>query len=134
MPCSLACSRSAPRPAALVAAGLASLTLGGALAACARNPKPGQAIAVSDTARTTVRVQNQSLLDVNVYVLRSGSRVRLGTVTSLSTAVLTIPRALIAVVTPVRFISVPIGGNRAPVSEEITVSPGDQVGLLIPPG
>jgi hypothetical protein len=35
--------------------------------------------------------------------------------------------------TPLRFIADPIGGNRASVSQEITVVPGDTVVLTIPP-
>ena len=118
-----------------VLATVAAVASGAAAGACAHNPKPGESgFDANDTVRTTVRVQNQSFLDVNVYVLRSGSRVRLGTVTGNSTSVLTIPRSVITIVTPVRFISVPIGGNRAPISDEVTVSPGDEVGILIPPG
>lgn len=83
---------------------------------------------------TTVRVQNQAFLDMNVYVSRGGGgRTRLGTVTGNSTAVLRIPRSMVQMLTALRFAAVPIGGRSQPVSEEITVSPGDEVGLLIPP-
>jgi hypothetical protein len=34
---------------------------------------------------------------------------------------------------PIRFQADPIGGNRTPFSEEITVSPGETVVLRIPP-
>jgi hypothetical protein len=33
---------------------------------------------------------------------------------------------------PLRFLADPIGGNRAPVSDEIAVEPGDEVTLTIP--
>jgi hypothetical protein len=36
-------------------------------------------------------------------------------------------------ITTLRFFADPIGGNRTPVSEEITVQEGDEVGLRIPP-
>jgi hypothetical protein len=36
--------------------------------------------------------------------------------------------------TTLRFIADPIGSNRAGVSEEIMVTPGDSVVLTIPPG
>lgn len=104
-------------------------------AACTRNPKPDPNGYPAEAEQpTTIRVQNQSFLDVNVYVVRSGSRSRLGTVTGNSTAVLTIPRMFVQALTPLRFIADPIGGRRQPISEEITVSPGDEVGLIIPPG
>ena len=35
--------------------------------------------------------------------------------------------------TPLRFVTDPIGGNRASVSQEITVLPGDTVVLTVPP-
>ncbi|MBL8988490.1 MAG: hypothetical protein JNJ80_19615, partial [Gemmatimonadetes bacterium] len=60
-------------------------------------------------------------------------RVRLGTVTGNSTNRFTLPKYLIRTLTSLRFQADPIGSNRAPVSDEITVSPGDQVTLRIPP-
>lgn len=135
MPLSALRSRPTTRAGALVGAALTTCALAALSSACARNPRPGGAeYAAADTATTTVRVQNQAFLDANVYVLRGSVRVRLGTVTGNSTAVLTIPRSLVTIVTPLRFVSIPIGGTRAPVSEEIAVSPGDEVGIVIPPG
>lgn len=104
-------------------------------AACAHNSKPDpNAVPAEEVGPTTVRVQNQGFLDVTVYVLRGGVRVRLGTVTGNSTGVLTIPKNFVQPATSLRFIANAIGGQRQPVSEEITVSPGDEVGLIIPPG
>jgi hypothetical protein len=85
------------------------------------------------TAVTTVRVENQSYLDMNIYVLRGLERIRLGTVTGSSTQVLTIPKYVATSPMGMRFLADPIGGRRTPVSEEITVVPGDQVTLTIPP-
>jgi hypothetical protein len=98
------------------------------LAACATARAPA-----NPQAETTVRVENQSTLDMNIYVLRGAERIRLGTVTAVSTGVLKIPNNLIFGATPLRFLADPIGGNRTPVSDEIVVSPGDQVTLRIPP-
>ena len=44
-----------------------------------------------------------------------------------------IPSNLIFGSTPLRFMADPIGRSRTPVSQEITVSPGDEVLLTIPP-
>jgi hypothetical protein len=41
---------------------------------------------------------------------------------------------MVSGLTPLRFIADPIGGRRASVSQEITVSPGDTVVMTIPPG
>jgi hypothetical protein len=83
--------------------------------------------------QTTVKVDNQAPMDMNIYVLRGGQRIRLGTAGGFRTTVLTIPSDLIFGATALRFLADPIGSSRMPVSDEITVSAGDQVTLLIPP-
>jgi hypothetical protein len=82
---------------------------------------------------TRLRVENQAFLDMTIYVYRSSQRVRLGTATGNSVTRLTIPANLIFGATALRFQADPIGGNRAPISSEITVAPGDEVVLTIPP-
>lgn len=82
--------------------------------------------------RTTLRVENQNFLDMNVYVVRGGQRIRLGTVTGLSTHVFTIPPS-IARSSPLQFEVHGIGGRGNPRSETITVQPGDEIRLTIPP-
>jgi hypothetical protein len=83
--------------------------------------------------RTTVRVVNQGFLDRNIYVVRGSERIRLGTVPGNSSQVLTIPSSVVQSAITLRFIADPIGANSPPASEEISVSPGDQVVLTIPP-
>ena len=86
-----------------------------------------------EALRTTLRVENRSFLDMNVYVLQSSQRVRLGRAGGNSTTTLTIPANMIFGVTALRFLADPIGANRLPISEEISVSEGDEVQLIIPP-
>lgn len=81
---------------------------------------------------TVLQVENQGFPDMTVYAVRSGQRVRLGIATGLSKSKFTIPSSLLSGVTPLRFVADPIGGNRASVSQEITVSPGDTVMMTIP--
>jgi hypothetical protein len=83
----------------------------------------------------TIQVINQGFPDMTIYVLSSGGqRLRLGLSNGNSTATFVIPRAMVnGGATPLRFIADPIGGSRASVGEQITVSPGDQVQLTIPP-
>lgn len=100
--------------------------------ACSSNAKSDEA--VEPVPATRLRVQNQAFLDMTIYVYRSSQRIRLGTANGNSTTRLTIPRNLIFGATPLRFQADPIGSNRASISQEITVSPGDEVTLLIPPG
>lgn len=101
------------------------LTLG----ACASGAHRG---AVPAQEQTTLRVQNQSWLDMNVFVLRSGQRIRLGMVPGSSTRVLVIPANIMFGMTPLQFMADPVGSPRTPISQEITVRPGDEVTLIIP--
>ena len=79
-----------------------------------------------------LQVDNQSIADMTIYAIRSGQRIRIGLATGLKVTMLTIPSSLIFGPTPLQFLADPIGSNRRPVSEEITVSPGDVVMLTIP--
>jgi hypothetical protein len=99
--------------------------------ACARNNNPDEA--AEPIPPTTLRVENQAFLDHNIYVYRSSQRVRLGTANGNSITRMTIPQNLIFGATSLRFQADPIGGNRGSTSQEITVSPGDEVTLVIPP-
>jgi len=100
-------------------------------AACA---SLGKQRPVGSTAPTTVIVDNRALLDMNIYIIRSsGQRLRIGLAQSLSKTKLTIPFGIVLGSTQVRFLADPIGGNRGPVSEEITVMEGDEVTLMLPP-
>jgi hypothetical protein len=107
----------------------ASLFLG--VAACSSLPLGSGAS--NEKQPTVVEVDNQGFLDMTVYAARSGQRVRLGIATGNRKTDLTIPSYLISGLTPLRFVADPIGGRRASVSQEITVAPGDTVGLMIPP-
>jgi hypothetical protein len=87
----------------------------------------------SGPATTTIDVQNNDFNDMTVYVVVNGQRTRLGIAPGLKTTVLTIPRYLVSGTSTLRFVGDPIGGNRTPVSEEIDVSPGDQLVMVINP-
>ena len=99
---------------------------------CSLNQDPEEA--AEPVPPTRLRVDNQAFLDMTIYVYRSTQRIRLGTATGNSVTRLTIPANLIFGATPLRFQADPIGGNRTPISSEITVAPGDEVILTIPPG
>lgn len=85
----------------------------------------------STASQTTIRIDNRSFNDMTVYVLRNSQRMRLGSVPGLTARVLVIPSTMIFGPTPLRFIASPLAGNQREVSEEITVSPGDQVEMVI---
>jgi hypothetical protein len=102
----------------------------GSAAGC--HPAPRERIAPGTAA--TLQVQNQGFADMTIYVLRDNvQRVRIGLSTGNTTQLFKIPADLIAGAGTLRFIADPVGGRRAPVSDEITVRPGDTVTLIIPP-
>ncbi len=88
---------------------------------------------IDPNAPTILLVDNQSFPDMTIYVLESGRRVRLGMAGGHSQTRFTLPKYLVRSLTTLRFQADPIGSSRAPVSDEITVSPGDEVTLRIPP-
>lgn len=108
------------------AAVVAALSLSSA--ACVHGTKPAP-----EELPTFVRVENQALQDATVYVWESSSRLRLGRVGSLSTVTLRIPSSRIFGPTPLRFQLDFLAGNRTPLTEQITVIPGDTVVLQVPP-
>ncbi|MBW3534277.1 MAG: hypothetical protein KY453_03505, partial [Gemmatimonadetes bacterium] len=103
-----------------------------ALAACSgRATMDGAA----DDAPAVLEVENHANLDMTIYAIREGGqRQRLGTATAHLTTEFTIPSSMLFGVTSLRFQADPIGGDRAPVTQSITVAPGDVVVMRIPPG
>lgn len=99
--------------------------------ACMGNTQ--EELAAEPVPPTYVKVENRAYLDMNIFVYRSSQRMRLGTANGNGTARFIIPGSLLFGATPLRFVADPIGSNRAPISEEITVAPGDEVQLVIPP-
>jgi hypothetical protein len=81
--------------------------------------------------KTLLRVDNRNFSDMTIYVLRAGERVRLGTVTGNSKRVLVIPEYLISGVSALQFLADPIGGRSTPITEQMTVAPGEEVQLII---
>ena len=118
-------ARSTRRALAALAAFV--LLLSGGVSACHRTGSQAPAAA----ERTTVRVENNSLLDQVIYVVRSGVRQRLGEATAHATTTLVIPPSFVAPGTPLRFIADPIGGGPATTGDETIVNPGDEVVIVI---
>jgi hypothetical protein len=83
---------------------------------------------------TNLIVVNQGFLDMDIFAVpQGGGRQRLGTATGNSTQTFRIPDYMVRTSITLRFLCVPIGGDRSPVSEAINVNPGDDVQLTIPP-
>ena len=98
------------------------------LTACAGR---AQGTGAEPASAAMVQVENQGFNDMVIYAISGGQRVRLGLATGNSTKSFTVPRYLTAGAGPIRFLADPIGGNRTPISEEMSVRPGDLVTLTI---
>lgn len=106
----------------------ASLVL--AAVACSRGATPEDD--VQPRSETALRVENQSFLDMTIYVVRSGVRTRIGVAPGLSTRVFLLAPHVVGAGTDLQFLADPIGGSRTPISERIFVNPGDVIELRIP--
>lgn len=106
---------------------LASLAL--AAATCAR---PRASEDMDPKVETALRVENQAYLDMNVYVVRSGQRIRLGTVPGNTTRVFMLAPYLVGPGAQLGFLVDPVGSSRTALSEDIYVNPGDVIELVIP--
>jgi hypothetical protein len=83
--------------------------------------------------RATVHVENQALLDVDVFALYGGGiRARLGTVTANSAATFRIPPSVVGMGRDLQFLVDPVGSSRQGVSFNIYVRPGENVNLTVP--
>jgi hypothetical protein len=80
-----------------------------------------------------LQVENRGFADMVIYAVSGGQRIRLGIATGNSTKAFTIPSTLLRGSATLRFLADPIGGTRTPISEEMSVQPGDIVTLTIPP-
>lgn len=83
-------------------------------------------------SKTLVRIENRNFYDMTIYVLHGASRIRLGTVTGNRTEEFIVPEYLLTGPSSIRFLADPIGGRRTPISQEISVIPGQLVELIIP--
>lgn len=86
--------------------------------------------AAASAGPVSVEVTNHNYLDANVYAVGSSQTIRLGTVTTNSTQTFEVPRGL-PLSGGLRFLVDPIGSREAYLSDDVLVSPGDVVSLLI---
>lgn len=108
-----------------------ALAVAVSIGGCARS---GRLSTPAPTERTVLKVENRGFPDMNVFVVAEASTpTRLGTVTGNSTAYFVLPEHLLRGSRAMRFQARPIATQRGPVSEEIMVTPGDTVTLVIPP-
>jgi hypothetical protein len=82
--------------------------------------------------QTTLSVRNDNYLDHTIYLIVGSDRVRLGTARGLSTTRFVIPAHYVFGATSLQFMADPIGSRVTPISERVSVAPGDEVELIIP--
>ena len=109
-----------------VATGLVAL----ALAGCGHNQAD---TGIIPNQPTILRVDNQSFNDMRIYVIQGGQRIRVGTANGKNTSTFKLPRSIISGFTTIKVEAVPIGANGRSVSEEISITPGDELELRITP-
>jgi len=106
-------------------------TLAIGLSACAqRNVHPdtaGLAPAGGGDARASLEVENNTTLDVRIFLLRAAMPTRLGTVTGMSTARFDLTLDMLG--RDVRFYASPVGGRQRTITDMIVVKPGQLVSL-----
>lgn len=78
-----------------------------------------------------VRVRNHNWADMTVYVVRNGTRARLGTVTSMTESVFPVPRGFGMAHADVQLLADPIGSNHGYRTDLILVSPGQTIDLTL---
>lgn len=83
--------------------------------------------------RTMLRVENDAFNDMRIYVWHGAQRLRVGVANGKSVSRFPLPKSVVYGAVSLRFEADPIGGRGRSVSEEITVSPGEEVVLRIPP-
>lgn len=82
---------------------------------------------------TFLEVENRSLDEHTMYVLRGSQRTRLGTVPGFSTRTFRLPASLVAGASSIRFLADPLGSRRTPVSQELYIRAGETLSLTILP-
>lgn len=105
----------------------ASASGGGELAPARFASAGGGGSAPARVQGATVRVTNNNWKDMTVYMVRGSSRYRLGMVTSMTTEVFPVPRALVGNTGGVQLLADPIGSTATYLSPSIFVNGGETV-------
>lgn len=80
-----------------------------------------------DDGNTTIRVTNNNWSDMTIYLVRHGTRQRLGMVTSQGVGIFRVPAHAVESASDVRLIADPIGSSVTYASEPIMISPGQEM-------
>jgi hypothetical protein len=109
---------------------IAAALLAAALPACSHSTPPraeGPA-----PKHTVLRVVNRNFYDMTIHLVRFGDRVRLGLATGNSTSTFEFPSQFVQGGT-VRFEASPVGSGGRAFTQELSVEPGEVIGVEIQP-
>jgi hypothetical protein len=117
--------------------GILGLLSVGACSSHQQAPAPNQTVVDLNSdgqgaGKTRVRVENQNLSDMTIYVYRGSQRMRLGRASGNGVTNLDIPSSMVSGMTELRFQAEPMGNQRGIISQPIPVNPGDLVDFIIP--
>ncbi len=79
------------------------------------------------TSPTSLRIENQNWLDVNIYVVHDGQRSRLGAATAARTTDMAIPPNLLGQLGAIRLVADPVGSSQTITSPTVVVKPGTRL-------
>ena len=98
------------------------------------NPAPaGDSVPDANGERPKARIENNSSLDMDIYVVRQSGPTRLGFVPANQSSTFDLPAAIIAGSPAIRFEARPVRGSGRPVGSEIfPVNDGNQITWTIP--
>ncbi|HYH78266.1 MAG TPA: hypothetical protein VEX86_00665 [Longimicrobium sp.] len=85
----------------------------------------------SAPSSATVRVNNYNWMDVNVYAVQGGTRVRLGSVTSMSNGTFQLPSRFLMQSSSVRLMVDPVGSTEGYMTDGILVQGGQQISFNV---
>lgn len=101
-----------------------------ALAACGHPSSSSEAPAPAKAA-TTLALQNTRAEPFDIYVSDGTRRLYLGQARPLTTTRMRIPSTIVFPATTLQFIAVPLSGVGASITEQVTVSPGQTVHVML---
>jgi hypothetical protein len=93
---------------------------------------PGHTAPIQASAKVTATVTNHNTLDVDVFALAGGNRLRLGTVVTSQSRDFDLPAQAINA-GQVRLSAEPIGARASYTSDPLTVAEGDRIRLDVAP-
>jgi hypothetical protein len=110
---------------------VAAMTLGACSSATSNMDGYGVDALAQTDMRASVRVENDSWSDMDVFLLRGNAKIRLGMVTSMGTQRFTIPGNYLNGSSDIRLYADPIGAFTGWTTQPLLISPGQQVAVTL---